>query len=205
MLKHVIFDLGNVLIDWNPRHLYRKIFSNEKEMEDFLANVCTLEWNEEMDAGLPFAEGVARLQARFPHLKEEIQAYDSRWPEMLTGPIEPVVGIFKRLKESGVKLYALSNWSDEKYPDGAKLCPFFELFDGMVISGRIGMKKPDPKIFEYLCRTFDVRAEECVFVDDNLRNIEAARRLGFQEVHYKTPEDLEARLKSFGFLKKGSI
>lgn len=200
-MKNIVFDLGGVLIDWNPRYLYRKIFSSETDIENFLTEVCNHSWNEKQDAGRSFAAGVQELVEKFPQFREQIHAYDQRWEEMLSGPIPETVTILQTLSQRKThRLLGLSNWSRDKFPVAEKNYPFLELFEGIVVSGRIHMKKPDADIFEYLCRQYDVRPEESLFIDDSLPNIETARRLGFQTIHFQSAADLKDRLRALQIL-----
>ncbi len=192
--RNVIFDLGNVLIDWNPRYLYRKMFADEAEMEWFLSNICTMTWNSTLDAGMNFATAVAALSEQYPKYAEYIHAYDSRWSEMISGPIDETVAIFKALKDQGTPCYALSNWSDEKFQPTRARYDFLNWFDGLVISGQIGIIKPDPRIYQHLIAKFAVKPETAIFVDDLPRNIAAAREFGMEGITFTSPEDLRKRL-----------
>ena len=195
----VIFDLGGVLIEWNPRHLYRKLFDDEAEMERFLAAVTPLEWNEEMDAGRPWDEGIAERIELFPYEAERIRAYRERWPEML-GPInQDTVQIMEELVAREVPLYALTNWAADTF-EYVKDYPFFQHFDGILVSGREGLKKPDPQIYELLLERYDLTADECVFIDDSERNIVAAEKLGIHGVHFTSAEQTRAALVELGLL-----
>ncbi len=197
----VVFDLGGVLIDWNPRHLYRKLFDgDEAAMEDFLSTVCTPAWNERQDAGRPFAEAVAELTARFPDRAALIQAFDTRWEEMLAGAIEGSVALLDAVRASGLPLYALTNWSADKFPVARRRFDFIGWFDGIVVSGEIGMKKPDPAIFRHLLETYGLDAPDLLFIDDSPANVAAAKALGFQTHHFETPEGLRADLSACGLL-----
>jgi FMN phosphatase YigB (HAD superfamily) len=149
-ISTVVFDVGNVLLDWNPRRLYRKIFGDADAMERFLAEVCTSEWNLELDRGLPFAEAVAERIARFPEHAAEIRAYDERWAEMSDGAIDGSVALLERLAERGAPLYALTNFSAEKFEEAYERFAFFERFEGIVVSGRVKLAKPDPEIYRLL-------------------------------------------------------
>ena len=156
----VIFDLGGVLIDWNPRHLYRKLFpGDEAAMEHFLAHVCNDAWNVQQDAGRGFAEAVALLKKEHPAKTGLIDAYWERWVEMLAGPINDTVDILALLRERRVPLYALTNWSAETWPVARPLFPFLDWFDGIVVSGQERMAKPDPRIFRLLLERFAVAPE----------------------------------------------
>lgn len=175
----IIFDLGAVLIDWNPRHLYRKIFSSEEEMETFLREVCTSDWNETQDEGRTLAEGTDLLVGAFPHHEENIRAYYGRWEEMLGGEIEGTKNILHQLKQSGqYKLYALTNWSDETFPVAWAMYPSLHWFDGIVVSGKEKMRKPAPAFFQLLLDRYNANASTSLFIDDNIRNVKAAREFG---------------------------
>ena len=199
--RSVVFDLGGVLIDWDPRHLYRRIFrGDEAAMERFLAEVGIFEWNEEQDGGRSFAEGVALLQARHPEHRERIAAFQLRWEEMLAGTIPGAIEILRDVKAAGNPVYALSNWSAETYPIAERRFAFLEWFDGVVVSGRIGLRKPDPAIFQHLLERFDLEAEHTLFVDDSERNVEAARKLGFEALRFESAPQLRRELVERGVL-----
>lgn len=198
----IIFDLGAVLIDWDPRYLYRKIFDTEEEVERFLATVCTFEWNEEQDAGRPLAEATEWLLARHPGYEKAIRAYYGRWKEMLGGDIEESVAILKRLKDSGkYRLYALTNWSAETFPVALEQFAFLHWFDGVVVSGEEKTRKPFPEIYQTLLKRFRVDPSGAFFIDDNIRNVEGARDCGIDAIQFHSPADLEAALKSRGILE----
>lgn len=177
-IKNVIFDFGGVLIDWNPRYLYRGYFDTEEEMEHFLQNVCTDEWNAQQDAGRPFAEGLALLKTKFPKYTEPIDLYYSRWNEMIGGEIKENVDWLRALKADGYKVYGLTNWSAETLPRVMSRYDFFRLFDGIVVSGEEHLVKPDLRIFQLLLDRYHLDPAECLFVDDTAQNIESAERLG---------------------------
>ena len=199
--RSVVFDLGGVLIDWDPRHLYRRIFrGDDAAMEHFLAEVCTVEWNEEQDAGRSFAEGVALLQARHPEHRDRIAAFHLRWEEMLAGVIPGAIEILRDVKAAGNPVYALSNWSAETYPVAERRFEFLSWFDGVVVSGRVGLRKPDPAIFRHLLECFGLEAERTLFVDDSERNVEAARRLGFEALRFESAPQLRRELTLRGVL-----
>ncbi len=196
----VVFDLGGVLIDWNPRHLYRKLIADEQAMEHFLATVCTQAWNERQDAGRSFAEAAALLRAQHPHHAELIDAYGARFDEMMKGPIAGSVLILETLHRRGVPLFALSNWSRETFPLAQRRFEFLRLFRGMVISGEVGMVKPDPRIFEHLLERFAIAAGDAVYIDDNPRNAAAAGALGLHGIHFTEPEKLRRELEDLRLL-----
>ncbi len=196
----VVFDLGGVLIDWDPRHLYRGLFPDEASMEAFLAEVATPEWNAEQDAGRPWAEAVATLAQRHPEQGELIEAYHRRWPEMLGGSIDGSVAILAELRSGGLRLLALSNWSAETFPEARRRFAFLEWFDGIVISGDLGAVKPDARIFEHLVATYGIEPTGAIFIDDNVANVEAAARLGFVALRFVDPGSLRADLVRLGLL-----
>lgn len=199
----VVFDLGGVLIDWNPRYLYRQLFpGDEAGMERFLAEVCSPAWNETFDAGRPFRDGIEELTRAHPHEAERIAAYFDRWIEMVRGPIEPTVRILERLAERGVPLAALSNWSAETFPlvRHDPSYAFFERFQHIVVSGELGLIKPDAAIFHALLEKLGRPAEACMFIDDAPRNVAAAERLGFVAHRFVGPEALETELGALGLL-----
>jgi 2-haloacid dehalogenase len=196
----VVFDLGGVLIDWNPRHLYRKLIPDEAAMEHFLGTVCTQAWNERQDAGRTFAEAAAILRAQHPHHSALIDAYGARFDEMLKGPIEGSVTILETLHRRGVPLYALSNWSRETFPLAERRFQFLKLFRGTVISGAEGIIKPDPRIFRILLERHEIEADDAVYIDDNPRNAAAASALGLHGIHFTDPEKLRRELEDLRLL-----
>lgn len=196
----VVFDLGAVLIDWDPRHMYRSMFADEAAMEDFLATVTTPEWNHEQDRGRTLAEATAVLLAQHPEHAELIEAYYGRWDEMLGEPIADTVEIVLQLKARGVRLLALTNWSAETFPRARHRLTFLDEFDGVLVSGAVGLVKPDPAIYRLLVERHDVDVARCVFVDDSLRNVEAAAQLGFDAIHFRSPEQLANELRQRGML-----
>ncbi len=196
----VVFDLGGVLIDWDPRHLYRRLFDDPDEMEAFLEEVDLAEWNARQDAGGSWAEAIEQLAAEHPERRELIEAFHRRWPETLAGEITGSVRALAELRDAGVRLLALSNWSAETFPVARERFAFLAWFEGIVISGDVGATKPDPRIFEHLLRTFGIEASEAVFVDDSAANVAAARRLGFQAVRFTGPAALRGELVRLGLL-----
>ncbi len=198
MIKALIFDLGGVLIHWDPRVLYRQLFDDDASIDAFLRQVDFYAWNVEQDRGRTFAEGVAELSARFPQYAEYIRAYDERYPESVTGALEPTVELVARLKRAGYPLYALSNWPAEKFEYARARFEFLNWFDDMVISAHVKLVKPDPRIFELLLTRIGYRADECVFIDDAEANIRAARALGFHTIHFTSAPQLEAALNALG-------
>ena len=195
-IKNVVFDLGGVLIEWDPRYLYRKLLPDEKSVDHFLREVCSLEWNVRQDAGRSIAEAEDELIHRFPQEETLIRAYYGRWEEMLGGPIEETVEILSELKDKSVPVYALSNWSAETYPTAVGLYPFLKWFDGEVISGQVKMIKPDAEIYLHLLNSFNLQAEETVFIDDRQDNIEAAEKLGIKGIRFTSPGQLKEELRN---------
>lgn len=198
--KTIIFDFGGVLVDWNPRYLYKKIFSSETEMEWFLSNVCTPEWNQAMDAGKPFAEGIAELCQLFPGFKEQISAFYERWPEMLGGEITSGVRVLSELKAGGYRLYGLTNWSAETIPLAYSRFGFFQKLDGIVVSGEEKVIKPDPEIFRILLKRYHLKPEDCIFIDDNHENVTVANELSIDSIHFTDPDNLSDELRKRGVL-----
>jgi 2-haloacid dehalogenase len=199
----VIFDLGGVLIDWNPRYLYRKLFvDDEPRMERFLTEVTTAAWNHSLDAGKPFAEGVAELIAKHPVERERIEAYHSRWIETISGPILGTVEILEDLAERKVPLYAITNWAAETF-DIVRRDPayaFLDLFREIYVSGSLRMAKPEPAIFHHALGRIGGEASDCLFIDDVEKNIRAAAALGITVHHFTSPEGLAADLQQRGLL-----
>ncbi len=179
-IKNVVFDFGGVLIDWNQRYLYRKVFTSEEEMEWFLANVCTDEWNARQDAGRPFLEGVAEAKVQYPQYSAQIEMFWSRWIEMIGGEIKENTDWLRRLKVDGYGIYGLTNWSTETLPQAMERFDFFQLFDGIVVSGEEHLIKPDPRIYHILLDRYGLNPTECLFIDDSPKNVAAAKRIGME-------------------------
>ena len=197
----VVFDIGGVLIDWDPRHLYRKLFpGDEPAMEHFLANVCTHDWNRGQDAGRSFAEGARLLKLQHPDKAELIDAYGARFDEMMPGPIAGAVEILAELHERGTPLYALSNFSAETFPPALARFDFLRWFRGMVISGEVGVIKPDPRIYEIILARFAIDPHRAVYIDDVAANAEAARPFGIHGIHFTTHGDLREELVRLALL-----
>ena len=197
----VVFDVGGVLIDWDPRHLYRKLFlGDEPAMEHFLANVCTHEWNRCQDAGRSFAEGARLLKLQHPDRAELIDAYGIRFDEMMPGPIAGTVEILAELRERGTPLYGLSNFSAETFPPTVQRFDFLRWLHGMVISGDVGVIKPDPRIYEILLARFAIDPHRAVYIDDVAANVEGARPFGIHGVHFTTPVVLREELVRLALL-----
>ena len=197
----VVFDLGGVLLQWDPRHLYRKLFpGDEAAMESFLAEVCTVEWNERQDAGRSFADATAELMPKHRDKRHLIEAWSHRFGEMIPGALEGTVQIVGELKQRGVPLYGLTNWSSETFPSQRVRFPFLDWLDGIVVSGDEGVIKPDPRIFRILLDRYRVAADEAVFIDDNPKNAQAANALGIHGIHFQSPAQLRRELVSLDLL-----
>ena len=181
-IRNIVFDFGGVLIDWNPRYLYRTYFNDDREMEYFLSHVCTCEWNAEHDRGRTFDEGVRLLEERFPQYSEAIRLYRDGWESMLNGEFPGTVALLMKLKKLGYGIYGLTNWSAETFPIARSKYPVLHRFDGIVVSGQEKLIKPDPRIFGILLERYGLNAGECIFIDDSPANIETAARLGFNTV-----------------------
>jgi len=190
----VVFDLGNVLVRWNPRLLYEQLIPDAEELERFFDTVITHDWIRDQDAGRTFADGIALLAGRFPHYEEEIRAFWERWEEMVPGPIEETVEILAELRNRRTPLYALTNWSHETFPIARPRFPFFDWFEGIVVSGEVRLVKPDARIYRHLLDTHGLQAEECVFIDDSPANVAGAAALGITGLHFQSPERLRADL-----------
>lgn len=192
----IIFDLGAVLIDWNPEYLYRKIFDEEDQMRYFLKNICTSAWNAEQDAGRSWAEAVALLIEQHPQHKAEIKAYWKRWPEMLNGPIQGSVNILKQLQQKkSHRLLALTNWSAETWHHAWDQYDFLRIFEGILVSGKEQIKKPDPRIYQLLVDRYKLVPEKALFIDDSPANVKSAREFGLHAIHFTAPEKLKQELQ----------
>lgn len=194
----VVFDLGGVLIDWNPRYLYRQLFDDAEAMERFLSEVCSPEWNERQDAGRPWREAVADLVAQHPDQAAMITAYHERWPEMLSGDITDSVEVLKELEALGLRLYALTNWSHETFPVARKLFSFLDWFDGIVVSGEEKLIKPDPAIFHRLLTRYDITPSRAVYIDDSPRNVAGAADVGLRALRFVDADRLREDLIALG-------
>lgn len=197
----IIFDLGNVLIRWDPRFLYRKIFgSDEAAMEHFLSEVCSPAWNEQQDRGRPWKDAIAEAVARHPQHEAHIRAYFDRWSEMIPGEMTETVAVLAQLRERNFRLLALTNWSAETFHIAEARFPFLQWFEGIVVSGRERLMKPEPAIFRLIIERYQLQPAATAFIDDSARNVEAARREGLQGIHFVNAEDLVARLRDVGIM-----
>ncbi|KAA5825641.1 HAD family phosphatase [Algibacter amylolyticus] len=195
----IIFDLGGVLIDWNPEYVFLDVFNNNQEKTKwFLDNICSSDWNENQDAGYPTAQATEDRVALFPEYEKEIRLFYGRWPDMLGGAIEGTVDILKKcIASNDYKVVALTNWSAETFPIALKRFEFLQWFEGILVSGEEKTRKPFKDIYTLTLERFNISAEKSVFIDDNLRNIEAAKTLGIHGIHFETPEKLLHQLKTF--------
>jgi len=196
----VVFDLGGVLIDWDPRHLYRQLFSDPQEMEVFLRDVVSPDWNAQQDSGRTWAEATAELLAKHPDREEMIRVYSERWAEMLAGPIAGTVDVLREVRDLGMRVYALTNWSAETFPRARLMFPFLEWFEGIVVSGDERIKKPDPEIWHRLMARYAIDPTHAVYIDDMPHNAEVATELGFHAIRFESPERLRERLVELGVL-----
>lgn len=195
----VVFDIGNVLLDWSPDHLYAKVIAQPSVRKWFLDTVCTYDWNREQDRGRSYAEAVAERRALWPEWRDEIEAWHHRWLETLSGPIAGSVDILHRLKAAGAPCYAITNFPAEKFPAAQEIYPFLKGFDGVIVSGDEGLVKPDREIYDCLLARYGLDAHRCVFIDDVAANVEGARAAGMKGIWFQNPAQLARDLRSFGF------
>lgn len=195
-IKAIIFDYGNVLLEWNPKLVYQRYFPDDPEgMEKFLHEINFMEWNAHQDRGRSFAEGVEILSAQFPQYAELIRAYYEHWPDSIGEAVTGTIELLKQLKKAGYPLYGFSNWSAETFPLARAKYDFFDLLDDMVISGAVGFVKPEPEIYQIMLDKIGRPSQECLFIDDSLPNILQANKIGFQTIHFQSPTQLEEELK----------
>ena len=200
-INTIIFDLGNVLVYWSPMYVYKDYFESEEKRNYFLENICTHDWNELQDEGRSIVEATDELIKKFPEWEQPIRDFYGRWTEMLKGPIHESVDIFRQLKESGkYKLYALTNWQAGLFDIALVRYNFLHWFDGRVVSGEEKTRKPFPEFYQRLLDRYHVIPSEALFIDDSLRNINAAKELGIRTIHFQSPEQLRVELVSLGIL-----
>lgn len=202
MIDTIIFDLGGVLIDWNPMYVFNGIFAgNEERKTYFFDNICTHDWNEQQDAGRSLQEATDELLARHPEWEPEIRAYYGRWREMLGGPIHDTVEILKKIKSAERhRLYALTNWSAETFPVALEMFDFLHWFEGIVVSGVEKTRKPFPEFYKIMLERYEIVPERAVFIDDNYRNVQGAEAIGINGIHFRSAEQLEKELSAKGVL-----
>lgn len=198
----IIFDLGGVLIDWNPHYVFDENYFDSPEKRDhFFANICTADWNEEQDAGRSIVEATQELVRQYPDWEQPIRDYYGRWTEMLKAPIPGTVALFRQLKESGrYKIYALTNWQAGLFDIALVRYDFLHWFDGRVVSGEEKMRKPFPEFYQRLLDRYHVKPSAALFIDDNLRNVKAAEELGIKSIHFHNPDQLKKELTGLGIL-----
>lgn len=198
-IKNIVFDFGGVLMDWNPRYFFKDHFNDDEKMEYFLTHIAQPEWNEEQDRGRSLAEGTEIQIKKFPEWEKDIRAYYDNWTVMLKSDIPQNVEVLRKLSQTNYELFGLTNWSAETFPYALENYNFFQLFNGkIVVSGTEKLIKPDPKIWHVLLERYNIEAQESVFIDDNAKNIEIARSLGFHTVHILPDTNLEEELNSLG-------
>lgn len=195
-IKNIIFDFGGVVMDWNQRYFYKNYFNDDEKMEFFLKNICSDEWNAQQDCGRTLAEGTEILVAQFPDWEQEIRAFYDNWTTMLKGDITENVAALRKLAKTDFQLFGLTNWSAETFPYALEHYDFFELFEGkIVVSGDEKLIKPNPKIWNVLLERYQIKAEESIFIDDNAKNIEVAKNIGFKVIHCTENINLEAEIE----------
>jgi 2-haloacid dehalogenase len=200
LIDCVVFDIGNVLIRWDPRNLYRRMGYSDTDTVSILAEIGLLEINHRvLDAGEPFTATLQALIERFPQHTKFIQAFDERWVELLGGPIPATVAILKALKKAGVPVHAISNYNREKFDIARRLFPFLDAFDELILSGDVRVVKPDPEIFKLLIRRRGLAVHRTVFIDDSADNVAIADQLGFATIHFnEATTDLRTELLRLG-------
>lgn len=194
MIRNIIFDFGAVLVDWNPHYLFDAYFGDADKATWFLDHICTNEWNRQFDGGKPFAEGIAELKAQYPEWTREIDVYWDEWEKMMGGPIPGMYELVADLKADGYGVFGLTNWSAETFYRIEKNYPVFALLDGKVVSGDVRLLKPDAAIFQCLLDKYGLKAEESVFIDDTLSNVEGARAAGLSALHFTGAAQLRGAL-----------
>ncbi|GAB1309354.1 HAD family phosphatase [Urechidicola sp. KH5] len=194
----IIFDLGGVLVDWDPMNLYKNVFDTQEEAKWFLDNVCTSEWNIEQDGGRLIKDAVALKIEEFPNYKSQIELFYERWEEMFEGTIEANVKLQQHLiKNTDFRVYALTNWSSEKWDKALELFPFFKDFEGVIVSGYEKMRKPHDEIYQLILDRFDISAENAIFIDDNPENVKAAKKNGLASVQFTGARPLKDLLSEY--------
>jgi 2-haloacid dehalogenase len=200
-INTIVFDLGNVLINWDPNHLYKKIFKDPDERAHFLTNICTMDWNVQQDGGRSIKEGTELLVALHPYYEAEIRAFYNRWTEMIGGAIPGSVDILQQLKaDQKVRLYALTNWSNETFPYALANFDFLQLFEGILVSGDEKLIKPDLRIYQLISQRYNINPTNALFIDDSEINVAAAIAHGMNGHHFTSSEKLRAELVGLGVL-----
>ena len=196
----VVFDIGKVLIEWDPRHLYRDLIAEEAVMERFLAEVCTPAWNLEQDRGRPWAEAIADLSARFPDQAHLVRAFREHWIRMVPGFVPGTVDLLEALRARGVPLYAITNFAADTFEECLRHYPVLGRFQDIVVSGREGILKPDPAIYRLLLDRNGLDAARCLFIDDSAPNVRGAQAVGMRAHHFRDAATLETALHDLGLL-----
>lgn len=198
----VIFDFGGVVIHWDPRRVYRRFLPSEEAIDEFFNEVGFRRWNADQDrGGRTWDEAVAHLSSLYPHRGDLIRAFHEHWEESIGGPIDETVKLVRQLRAKGFKLVGLTNWSAEKFRLTRGRYDLFDLFDTIIVSGEHGVMKPEREIFDLTLRTIGLRADECLFIDDSKPNVDAAAALGFQAIHFQSPQQLERELRARGLIE----
>lgn len=199
MISTIIFDLGGVLIDWNPEYVFRHLIPDPERRRFFFENICTHDWNVEQDAGRPIAEATEMLVNQHPEWESDIRAYYGRWEEMLGGPIPETVELLRELRDRGEhRLLALTNWSAETFPVALARYDFLHWFEGIVVSGEEKTRKPFSDIYETLLDRYTVNPSEAIFIDDSLKNVEGAEAVGINGAHFQGAAALRSALREWG-------
>lgn len=198
MIKTVVFDIGQVLIGWDPKKLYKEVFKTDEEIENFFNEIDFFNWNLSMDKGKSFTQGVAEKQIEFPKYQKEIALFDTEWKKTVTGAFDESVEVLKELKKKGYPVYALTNFSSEKFKIAQEMFDFLNTFDGLLVSGDEKMIKPDPNFFLALCKKYSLNPETSLFIDDNKNNINSAKNLGFKTILFRYPDLLKPQVQEFG-------
>jgi 2-haloacid dehalogenase len=201
-IEMVVFDLGGVLFDWNPRNLFKKIFKSEEKMEHFLTHICNHDWNIQQDRGRLFSEAIKERIEKFPEHENEIRAYWDRWPETLCGAMAPTVELLEDLKQAGNRLSALSNWSAETFPLIREDYDFLKNFEYILISGKEKLIKPDPAIYKLLLKRVKLKPQQCVFIDDVLVNIQGAQAVGIHGIQFHSATQVRQELENLDIQTK---
>jgi 2-haloacid dehalogenase len=200
-IKAIIFDFGGVVINWDPHRVFQKFFPNDPQaMKAFMDEIGFSEWNLRQDEGYPFAQAVTDLSEKFPQYAHIIRAYDVEWEDSITGIIPATVDLLYKLKDSGYSLYGLTNWNYDKFSLVRHKFGFFNVFDEIIVSGQVKLKKPDPAIYNLLLQKIHCLPQDCLMVDDSPTNVEASRKMGFVSIHFTSPEQLESELKRLNVL-----
>ena len=201
-IKNIIFDLGGVLIDWNPNYVFLSAFKDDiVKLKEFYEKVCTFEWNENQDAGYSIDKATEDRIKIFPEYEDQIRMYYGRWEEMIGGEITEVVRILKKIvRENKFRVLALTNWSAETFPIALKKFDFLHLFEGIVVSGTEKTRKPFSDIYKIILNRYNLIASESIFIDDNIRNIKAANKFGIKTIQFKNPLQLKSDLKKSGII-----